>query len=64
MFHRIAVLATPPSSTLLALLLQLLLSLGVGEAKIEFVAIVISCDTVEFFDYSLRDFTILKAARN
>jgi hypothetical protein len=58
---RVAVFAASPATTLLTLLLELLLSLGVRKAKVELDAIVISGNTVEVPDDSFRDLTRLEA---
>jgi hypothetical protein len=58
---RVAVFAASPATTLLTLLLELLLSLGVGKAKVELDAIVISGNAVEVPDDSFCDLTRLEA---
>lgn len=63
MLDRVAVFAAPPATTLLTLLLELLLSLGVGKPKVELDAIVISCDTVEVSDDPFGDVTSLETGR-
>ena len=50
MLDRVIVLAAAPGATLLALLLELLLSFGVGEAKEKLDAIRLNRDIVEIFD--------------
>jgi hypothetical protein len=58
---RVAVLAAAPGSTLLTLLLQLLLGLGIGKAKEELDAILLRCDTVVLFDDTFCDIAAFKA---
>ena len=53
--NRVVVFAATPGATFLALLLELLLSLGVGEAKEEFDAIGFDREVVVFFDDLLSD---------
>ena len=61
MFDRVTVFTASPAATFLALLLELLLSLGVCKAKIELDAVVIGCDTVEVLDDSFSNVPTLEA---
>lgn len=61
MFDRVAVFTASPAAALLTLLLELLLSLGVGEAKIELHTVVIGSDTVEVLDDSFGNIARLKS---
>ena len=60
MLNRIAILAATPVATLLTLLLELLLSFGVGEAEIEFDTIMFNKDAVELLDDTLCNLSCLK----
>jgi hypothetical protein len=62
MFNRIAVLPTAPIPTFLALLFELLLSLGVGKTKEEFYAIMVSEHAVVLLDDTLCNFSSLEPA--
>jgi hypothetical protein len=55
MFDRVAIFTASPAATLLALLLELLLSLGVGKAKVELDSSVVNRETVEVLNDSLSD---------
>lgn len=61
MFNRVAVFAASPAAALLALLLELLLCLGVGKAKVELNAGVVNRETVEVLDDSLGDLACFEA---
>lgn len=61
MLDRVAVLSTSPCSTLLALELELLLSLGIGESQEELDAIVLIQDAVEVSNDTLGSLTSLEA---
>lgn len=61
MLDRVAVFTASPAAAFLALLLELLLGLGVGETKVELDTGVISCDTVEVLDDSFSNFTGFEA---
>ena len=55
MLDRVAVFSAPPIATFLTLLLELLLSLGIGEAKTESDCIVLNLKAVKVFDDSLSN---------
>lgn len=55
MLDRVAVFSAPPIATFLTLLLELLLSLGIGEAKTESDCIVLNPKAVKVFDDSLSN---------
>lgn len=57
MLDRVAVLAAAPVTSLLALLFELLLSFGVGEAETEFDASALTVNAVELSDDMLCDVT-------
>lgn len=61
-FNRVAVLSAAPIATFLALLFELLLSLGVGKTKEEFDSIMIREHAVVLFDDTLRDISALESA--
>ena len=62
MFDRVAVFAAAPGATFLTLLLELLLSLGIGKAQVELDPTMIVDDTVEVLDHAFCNFTGLKPA--
>lgn len=62
MLNRVAVLSTAPVATFLALLFELLLSLGVGKTKEEFDSIMISEHAVVLLDDTLRNISALESA--
>lgn len=62
MFHRVAVLSAAPVATFLTLLLQLLLSFGVGETEAELNVVVLNKIAVIFADDALCDLTSLEPA--
>jgi hypothetical protein len=53
---RVAVFAAAPDPTFLTLLLELLLSFGIGEAEVQLDATVVIDSTVEVLDYTFRNF--------
>jgi hypothetical protein len=57
---RVAVLAASPVATFLALLLQLLLSLGIRESKVQLDAIMLALHGVKLADDMLGDVTSLE----
>ena len=61
MLDRVAVFPAAPVTTFLALLLELLLSLGVGKAEAELHAIMVDWEAMEVLDGSFSNFTGLKS---
>jgi len=59
---RVAVFTAAPVATFLALLLELLLSFGIGETEEKFDASLLVREAVEFLDHSFRNLTCLKSA--
>jgi hypothetical protein len=60
---RVAVFAAAPGSTFLTLLLELLLSFGIGEAEVQLDAAMVIDSTVEILDYALRNFAGFETAK-
>lgn len=60
-FDRVAVFTASPAAAFLTLLLELLLSLCVGKAKIELDTVMVGCDAVEVLDDSFSDLTGFEA---
>jgi hypothetical protein len=60
---RVAVFAAAPGPTFLTLLLELLLSFGIGEAEVQLDATVVIDSTVEVLDYPLRNFAGFETAK-
>ena len=63
MLDRVAVFAAAPGPTFLTLLLELLLSFGIGEAEVQLDATVVIDSTVEVLDYTLRNFAGFETAK-
>ena len=63
MLDRVAVFAAAPGPTFLTLLLELLLSFGIGEAEVQLDATVVIDSTVEVLDYPLRNFAGFETAK-
>ena len=61
MLDRVTVFAAAPGATFLTLLLELLLSFGIGEAEVELDATVLIDDAMKVLDYTLCDFTGLES---
>ena len=62
MLDRIAVFAATPGATFLTLLLELLLSFGIGKPQVELDATMIVDNTMEVLDHAFCNFTGLKPA--
>jgi hypothetical protein len=62
-FDRVAVFAAAPRPTFLALLFELLLSFGIGEAEVQLDATVVVDSTVEVLDYALCEFAGFETAK-
>jgi hypothetical protein len=60
---RVAIFATAPGPTFLTLLLELLLSFGVGEAEVQLDATVVIGSAVKVLDYMLRNFAGFETAK-
>ena len=63
MLDRVAIFAAAPGPTFLTLLLELLLSFGIGEAEVQLDATVVIDSTVEVLDYTLRNFARFETAK-
>ena len=63
MFDRVTVFAAAPGPTFLALLFELLLSFGIGEAEVQLDATVVVGGTVEVLDYALCNFAGFETAK-
>ena len=63
MLDRVAVFAAAPGATFLTLLLELLLSFGIGEAEVELDATVLIDNAMKVLDYTLCNFTGLESTK-